>query len=263
MSDFFTRVVLHAGRGLGVVRPRLPALFEEGGPGHSFGTPEVVERVEYREAQRSAADRAGHDAARPSDQAAPRVLRPALEPHASDEPVRPHSTVSPPPAPRELSARSRPERTDGGEGTPPGATTARVAARDADRPLPSILQPAAGRPVDGGRVQPAQTSARPPANLPGTPNATQPARAPLPTSPQLRARALRPADGVPRAKADGRQPPGDRDQAADRGVTVEVTIGRVEVRAVVAPRPQPRDSRSRAPEFTLEDYLRQRGRGRA
>ena len=42
---------------------------------------------------------------------------------------------------------------------------------------------------------------------------------------------------------------------------IRVTIGRVEVRAVQSPQPQPKQTKPRPPKLSLEDYLRKRARG--
>jgi hypothetical protein len=110
------------------------------------------------------------------------------------------------------------------------------------------------------RMPQADSSAGPPGRREARAEA-QPARAVLPSSLHLHARAVGIEDRVPEAKGPR---PSRHDQDKPEGapdVTVEVTIGRVDVRAVLPPRPQPRDSRLRPPELSLDDYLRQRGRG--
>jgi hypothetical protein len=72
---------------------------------------------------------------------------------------------------------------------------------------------------------------------------------------------VRPAD-VQASTRDARQaptpPPSETRVPAD--LTVEITIGRVDVRAVTPPAAKARASRTSNPELSLEDYLQRRGR---
>jgi hypothetical protein len=86
-------------------------------------------------------------------------------------------------------------------------------------------------------------------NLPEEPPA---GRGPQPGSPTV-VPAL-PAPAPPAAPREEQQPPRP---------AINVTIGRVEVRAVFAPPPQPAPRPQPAPAMSLEEYLKQRDGGRS
>jgi hypothetical protein len=67
--------------------------------------------------------------------------------------------------------------------------------------------------------------------------------------------------GQSRAAAPSSEP---REQlAANQPPAIHVTIGRVEVRAVMAPGPPPKAATPPGPKISLEEYLKQRNGGRS
>ena len=214
---------------------------------------------------------------RPRHDAPSRVAVRASKPAATEPPSdasRPSPTETPDPP--EAGARSRrPARP-----TPAG----RVTPQDVRESRPP-------RPVREGAGPPAETADRPEALAVPSPTRRAPAEGPTPRRPdatpaapsvgnsdEVADRRLRPAvTAVPEGRAE-RAPAidGDFRRAADRPATpraetrkratsppareptIQVTIGRIEVRAVTPPAQPAKPKKPTAPRLSLDDYLRRR-----
>jgi hypothetical protein len=162
------------------------------------------------------------------------------------------------------SARVTPQRAERGvlpEGAMPRTGVMPTALGTVSAPLHTATSPA-GVPralspvVDGQTAAPARQSMAPPARdsapVSGTP-AERPAAPPRTAAPP----SLRPPAPASRAIR------AERERAESRGgPTIHVTIGRVDVRAVVASVPAPPRPPAPAETSSLEDYLRGRAGGR-
>jgi hypothetical protein len=168
-------------------------------------------------------------------------------------------SVAPPSVPAPTRPRERGERPDGGmprSGVRPVALgTVAVPLHDATVLAPVGAPRATSPAVDGQPVRPAR-----PATAPAVPDAPASdtsaerpaARPPTATPPSLRPPA--PASRAIRA---------ERERAEIRGgPTIHVTIGRVDVRAVMAPVAAPPRPSAPSETSSLEDYLRGRAGGR-
>lgn len=252
MSDFLTRLVMHAGRAVDVIRPRPLSRFEapppawhessedEIGPsvprqsralfvtpdeetGRGQTVPEVpakrddVPMPESRARASVPTDRSVTQSPHPTVQVDPAVaLRPSeTRPAAQPETVRHETTHTITKIVEQVVRREERSQAGVDEGSPSRKTSE---PKIADRLVP--IAPTHLRPP---LVQPAVVEA-------STRAARQP---PVPPIPEI---------------------------AATGDVTVEITIGRVDVRAVIPTGPKPRESRTSKPELSLDDYLQQRGR---
>jgi len=226
MSDYLTRLVERS-LGVGeVVSPRLQSLFE---PRDAVAEPALVdEPIEAREERLVPAPSPS------AKEATPALPRRRTEPpdeivvewESPAEPGSPHVAVEPAVSEREALARAespvptlRPQADQGGERPSPEPPRRRtIVVRERQHPPQS--EPAA-------RVRP---------------------RDPVPTGPYEVRLPLPPA----------LQPPPVPAQAAPTDPpVVRVTIGRVDVRAVLPPAPAERAAPQRAPRMTLDEYLRQ------
>ena len=243
MSDYLTRLVERS-LGVGeVVSPRLQSLFE---PRDAVAGPALVdEPIEVREERLAPASehapRSDGEPAAPSPSAKESTT---ASPRRRTEP--PHDVVVERESPAE-------------PGSPPPAVEFAVSEREvlarAESPVPTL------RPQDdqsGERPSPEPPRRRtvvvrerqhPPQSEPA---ARERRRDRVPTGP----------DEVRLPSPPALQPPPVPAQAAPtEPPVVRVTIGRVEVRAVLPPAPPERATPRRAPRMTLDEYLRQ-GDGR-
>jgi hypothetical protein len=238
MADFFTRL---SARTLGIgpiARPRAPTPYEAAPSGLESG---VDSRMRIPEAETT-------------EPRSPQAIAAAPTQGAATLPVRGHDAASrseSPPRSPALEAALAPRRQ-----SVPLATIAPIAKPE----------PAEGQTADRSRVSPIAL----PEPLPGTPEAND--RRSAPAAPQTEVLpgrqpsaaltprsdiAARPAriDARPLPRPRGRERPRDADPAP----TIQVTIGRVEVRAVTSPpaaaRPAPRSTLR-----SLDDYLQPRQR---
>jgi hypothetical protein len=266
----------------GAIVPRRRSRYEPQGPEPELG--EVDERVEATAGapptaapppRREAAADVRSAPARPIDAPHPASAEPPTHDPVELAP-RPEPAATPPPAVR-LAAPRAPSA------TPP---VAGIADRTT-MPLISRAGDAAARPepitarrerIATGRAAPApvasleqQSADEIAPALPAPPSRAPTARIAAPPPPVALAKstALRPGEIAPASRRD---PPRDiarRSDLADSrpsadqpaAPSVQVSIGRVEVRAVFAPPPSPARRPALAPAMSLEDYLKQRENG--
>jgi hypothetical protein len=253
MSDFLTRLVMHAGRAVDVIRPRPLSRFEapppashesaedEGAPSAPrqsrawFVTPD--DETEREHAVPEVTDKRN---AVPMSEPRARDSRPPADRSVAQSP---HPTVQVDPAvamkPSETRPAAQPE-TIRHETTHTITKIVEQVVRREERSHAGVDDDSPSRKTSAPKIADRL--------------------APLaPTHP--RAPFVKPA--VVEAAARGaRQPPVPQipEIAATGEVTVEITIGRVDVRAVMPTGPKPRESRASKPELSLDDYLQQRGR---
>lgn len=280
MSDYLSRVAAQALGRVEVVRPRLSSLFEPASmSARSASGPEVQEWMGA--ASTPAEDGAAFDAGSPtlpamraatgghlgaaSPAAAPRDAPAARQPGPSDVAGDPIWSARPLTGnePEEPGHAARPSRAPGDQGPPAASPTpppsprsrrtpalppsriAEPAVLEPDRPAPA---PARGR-VSTVSVAPVPESLRPfgPPHEPAPP-ARPPGSGVVVAQPQM----TRHAEPPPHSPAESRAIPAP-------APTIKVTIGRVEVRAIMPPAAAPRPARARpGPALSLEDYLKQR-----
>lgn len=261
MSTFLQRLALRESGAVPVLQPRLPSWFEPAAGRTPGAAPEIVD-----EAREETVDRV-----------APAPGRPAQRNHAEPrQPATPPVRVpiaGPAPASRPLAALVAPA---------PRMTIPETKAQETTR-LPAILAPLAAAPAPAepapARARPAQArqlviqetgplparrneSAAPPLPLAATqaaPASAPPARAKAalqaPPTPPLAPPSVRmaPAALLAVQAAEGRR---SADAAAPEPV-VQVTIGRLEVRAVQSAQ-APAPPRPRQAPTSLDDYLAKR-----
>jgi hypothetical protein len=240
MSDFVDRLL--GQRDPAALRPRLPSLFEPG--------------LELREPLPAGSEPTPASTA--TDESAP---GPVLEPVPAAHPVRarpvdpPIEAVPAPPAVPQVPAAT------GGRPAPPAAAVeppraAARAPRQAGRPDRSA---AAGSPQ-------APPSARLRSSAPPAPAGSS-GRAV-----DRRIIPARPLDGSsgapppPQSRSPDASSPARRDRSSrrppvDEEPTVQIAIGRIEIRATALPATPPRRARTPLPTLGLDDYLRERERG--
>lgn len=249
MSDFLTRLVMHAGRALEVIRPRPLSRFED--PVRPSGASEEITFPVARQSRTPfvTPDDGTERARRTAPSARDSVFAPEHRTRASDPPTDrsaaqpPHPTVQvhPPSAMRE------PET---GTGTSP-ETVRHETSHTITRIVEQAVRPETRPHTSVDDSIPARTASQAKAAN---------RLAPLPPT-QPRVPFVRPAD-VQASTRDARQvpapPPPETPARSD--LTVEITIGRVDVRAVMPPSPKVRESRTPKPELSLDDYLQGRGR---
>jgi hypothetical protein len=146
--------------------------------------------------------------------------------------------------PQTPSSRTAPHlavRTPALPNTPPGSLDTGDAGSP-DRPAPSfaVAKDRLVAPARSGMVSAAEDAAVAPAHSVIVP-----------------ARAVRPPSGGPAANTPAGPRRGDREPPAIAVPTIQVTIGRVDVRAATPP-PQPTIARPSVHTMSLEDYLRRR-----
>jgi hypothetical protein len=246
MSDFLGNLVTRSLAPAAQISPRLPSLFE---PPQASGIQAGVAPWQEGESSEGEQDGARPAAAPP---AAPRLRgRPQSAVSVPRDGSLPDDVTAPPPY--------------RGRQIPPAAplSVETVAAELAPEPssLPgpvqSLSEPRADR---GGAAEPAKPVPVEPA-MPGRetlpPETPPPAAQALPTREgativaRPRTRLAQPAEPVP---AEGKQPV----SGPESPPTIRVTIGRVEVRAVMPPAPEPAPPPRHAPRLSLDDYLKQR-----
>lgn len=259
-ADFLGHLVALARGSAGTIAPRLPSLFEPISPAYA---PEETDAGPAPLATApSAPDAAGtaphakqpaakqwatpHHDQRGSDDVQPDAARrsdrvaPVTEPAAGPAPV----AVPPAPLARPTVLLPVPTRQGG------------VERNDASEPLPRVTDRTA--PPLATREEPAASIRRSPG---GTGPAAAPAPAPKPVEGALLPQPV--AVALPRTtlRPDAGPPPRvpEPEQA---GPVINVTIGRVEVRAVPAAPARPRAEGMRPTPLSLDDYLKQRGGGR-
>jgi hypothetical protein len=79
--------------------------------------------------------------------------------------------------------------------------------------------------------------------------------------PIVTTRAAPPSPAITRVASASPSPPANPTQETPALPPIEITIGRLEIRATQPAQPAPRPRPSRAPALGLDDYLRQRGGG--
>jgi hypothetical protein len=254
MSDFLTRLVVHAGRALDVVRPRPVSRFEDPvSPAGAFGEEEISQPAAPPQSRGpfvTSGEQPEHGRAVPDTPATPSsTVVPELRTEIIDRvtidrspvPV-PHHTVQ---APQAAVARV-PDR--------PQAARSEIARRDATHSITGVVE------------QVVRTEMRPPSHVPDTTLASHPMNPPRADRPPPFAPAphrvpvVKPSavSAAMDQRAASARPPVV--SAAQGDVTVEITIGRVDVRAVLPQPPKARESQVARPELSLDEYLQQRGR---
>ena len=250
MSDFLTRLVMHAGRAIDVLRPRPLSRFEEAvRPSHELteedtslprpGRLQTAFMPSERRPERSRAAShvpATRDFVSPSDQQT-RVIRAPADSFVAQAP---HPTVQVQPATTMRASET--------QATTQTETIRHEATHTITRIVEHVVRPETRSPSNVNDAMAPRATPRLNASD-GPPLASATPRAPL----------VRPVVAEPPTRGAGQvQPPQMPEVQAD--LTVEITIGRVDVRAVMPPLPKSRDSRASKPELSLEDYLRRRGR---
>ena len=251
MSDFLTRLVMHAGRAIDVLRPRPLSRFEETvrpshelteedtslpGPGR-LQTTSVPSEVRPERSRAVSHVPETRDFVSPSEQQT-RVMRAPADSFVAQAP---HPTVQVQPATAMRASET--------QATTQTETIRHEATHTITRVVEHVLRPETRSPSNVNDAIAPRAAARLNASEGPPPLAAAPPRAPL----------VRPAVVEPPTRgADQVQSPQMPEMKPD--LTVEITIGRVDVRAVMAPLPKSRDSRASKPELSLEDYLRRRGR---
>lgn len=269
MADFLGRLVRRVWREMPTVQPYLPSLFAP-------GRPLAVDAVPALDVAHTVVP---PPAAAPDGQAAHGARRPAAPPLDAV----PSSAMTPVPVRVMVPLPQRDEAIAAA-----GPHEARQASRQALRPAPSADAATGGpaRPHPGMTApglhaavapprQPARVPEETPETLPSlgeTPRvlpmaATASAALTLP-APRVppRVNTPRPApirlqDGPVSAFGPRHEPPSATQLEGPEASIIRVTIGRIEVRAVLPPAPPPSRSR-RVPAMSLDDYLRTRQGGR-
>jgi hypothetical protein len=269
MSDFLATLAARAAETVPTVRPRLPGRFEPSrreqtaAPGDAF---EVVAEA-----------LAPATLPLPAPHLLPSSTPPGLLPQQpyprgpfpSTEGTRRPAALEPTPVPVSRHAEVEPSvvlprtsvRTPPPVAEPPIPVAVRSGAPDAARPEPAPRSPQRS-PLESEATPPqilpapltvpaeqtsGRTSARsqtPPES--GTDGATRERKAPAAAAPLV----------IPQHIPPAREPP-----ESEVAPTVQVTIGRIDVRAVLTPSAPPPRPAPQQPRTTLEDYLRARGGG--
>lgn len=249
MSDFFTRLVERS-LGVGeVVRPRLGSLFE---PRGAAAAPLVEESLEVE------VERATPAPAEPKREPEPRSSFPRpTEQEPKHEPVGTlqQSVTRPPPAaelPHRERTRLEVERTRETQ-----SQTGFAAAQEEASPLPTPLPGHAPEP----RLTLQQSVTKSDRETPAPPE-TVVVREHVLRRTQLAPGRLEPHESwlEPPAQPAQRPLPAAPPAAVVEPPVVRVTIGRVDVRAVLPPGPAERRPLRRRPNMTLDEYLRDGGR---
>jgi hypothetical protein len=253
MSDFLTRLVLHAGRAVDVIRPRPLSRFEAPPPAshESAGDEGALSAPRQSRTLFVTPDDETERGQTVPEVTAKRNAVPMSEPSARD---------SRPPADRSVAQSPHPTvHVDPAVALRPSVTrpTAlpETIRHETTHTITKIVEQVVRREershagVDDGSPSRKTSELKIPDRL--APLAPTHSRSPL----------VKPAV-VEAATRAARQPPVPPipERAATGDVTVEITIGRVDVRAVMPTGPKPRESRTSRPELSLDDYLQQRGR---
>jgi hypothetical protein len=253
MSDFLTRLVMHAGRAVDVIRPRPLSRFEAPPRASHESTEDEIARPVPRqsrtlvvtaddetERRRTVPEVPAKRDAVPMPEARARDSR---SPAGRSVAQSPHPTVKVDPAVAMRPAETRP------------ATQPETIRHETTHTITKIVEQVV-RPEErshGGLDDGIRSRT-------GGELKIADRLAPLAPT-HSRAAFVKPAV-VEAATRGARQPPVPPipEIAATGGLTVEITIGRVDVRAVMPTAPKSRESRSSKPELSLDDYLQQRGR---
>jgi hypothetical protein len=278
MSDYLGHLIARSVSPAIAVGPQLPSLFEpapgtrEGKSGLGFeqesfvGQPPVTQRSEKLAPTTLSTSAPGQSALREPEQTVPKSSRPRriLEGSQESEPVRPPAPILPESTPQERSrifsgkedARPTPER---GAPVQPRILSRAASTPRRDKPLDSMGRRSEGiksprRDVIASHEANAQEEIRPSQR-----SASKPV-----VVPESREHKIVKRSGVDAIVPAVRSLPpiAPLSPAATIRPTINVTIGRVEVRAV----PQPAQQRAKpkpASVLSLEDYLRQRAKGAA
>ena len=249
MSDFLTRLVMHAGRAVDVIRPRPLSRFEEPARASHESAEDEIARAIPRHSHRLLDDREerartapdlphAHDSVTIIEQKA-RDVRPS---DRSPEPS-PHPTVRIDPPMEVRPPDTRP------------ATHSETIRHETTHTITKVVEQVVRREEraqvrleDGGSSR--TTHDR---NTGDRVSTMAPTLAPAPQ--------VKPAVVNAAARAERQAPaPPIAEVGASGGLTVEITIGRVDVRAVMPTAPKRRESRTSTPALSLDDYLQQRGR---
>ena len=253
MSDYLTNLVTRTLSPEAVVRPRLPSLLEPPPEG-----PTTTEEARLEELSPSSANRSEPTLTRrvrppaPEGRTTSLLAPPARQLQPTPVPVPPVPRPSPPtenvtpPRPAQP-AVIRPQLRE-----TPGESLLPAPPRNVSEPRPPAALEASslrlGNVPDEAREEqppPAAADRGPPA----VPTVQPALRTPFAGQPSLRPPAA-PADRV-------------RDQPGEAAPVIRVTIGRIDVRAVLPPAPPaPRPAAPTGPVLSLEEYLKQRDGGR-
>lgn len=240
MSDFLGRLAARQVGALTGVAPRLRSRFEPGAIEEGVAMPEPPARLERRDEPDPPADRS---TAPPARQEHPAPRAPAHERMVLAEPPATRVDDESEPGEQRAATRVLPA---------PGSAESRELPRRDRSPAPDESTRA-----EPARPVPAVTRAIRVARVEEVERRSRPARAPQRSEPLVRMPEPRQAP-VPRI-VGAPEPP----RPAEKAPVVEVTIGRIEVRAVSPPPAAParRDTSRTAP--SLEEYLERRhGAGR-
>jgi hypothetical protein len=242
MSDYFTALATRSVNPAGALRPRLTPLFGPPPFDATWLAQPAELHVEPVESEASPADSDAVSLLSPAPESIVRAVA-ASPANPTTEPLtqRPSAPVTPPlPAAPDPSTFAAPRPSEESAGLAP------------------LSQPSGPAAVRGHRL---------PSKRPGSAEGTQQRSVTIQVAPALRS--------SPRAAPSGESlafPPRNRSAVVrapappasiveERGPVIQVTIGRVEVRAT-APAPPQRQPRPEAPRgVSLEQYLRRQGRG--
>ena len=278
MSDFLSRLAERSTGTPPALRPRVPSTFEPWpavDPGSEMPTPA---------APPSAAQPARAGAPPPVATARPtRELRsasvapsrtawpptPADAPDGDDRPLEATTSRTHSPAPAPLAPALSAAATGPGADAPPRTVPAPASRHGAPDHSPEPAGPA--RQTRAAAASSRQ--ARRQASAPPAPERAAPAAAPAPVAARAAAHAPRDEDAVAPSR-EAASPSADRPagvvgrrrsgpastpgRAGEGTLTVEVTIGRVEVRAAPAPPPHAARRPAPGPRVTLDEYLAER-----
>jgi hypothetical protein len=244
MSDFFSDLMARVDGTAPVLRPRLPALFE---------TPAAEPRLQA-EPEMPAGVQERTDLSPPRSVPQPENARPNTNAPASSQPnpFRP-AAMSPPPPAIEVASPPPLEQPPRGTGET-GRETIRTVSSPIASPAETRRNPAETQlPTD-----PVPLSSRAPDHVAPTPGRTNPA-AIVPMEPAASMRTVRApfAPAPPRLRPQ--LPP--RPEVAKREAEpfIQISIGRIEIRAASDGTRPPKGSKS-SPVMSLEEYLRSRSR---
>lgn len=245
MSDFLTRLAAREIGGGNALRPRLPSLFESTAGAGAMPL-EAEGRLERAAPPAPVAHRDEFDTG-----PAARASVPAPPP----KPTTPARTAASPPAPPETKppARIRTERE-----VVRSEVETRIERRESVAPE-SRVRPAAALPR-AATVQPVRVRVAAEVEPPAPPRRVETGVADA--APATRGRAdapVRPPNAALAAPAPARRVPQAQAARPREETVVQVSIGRIEVRADAGARPSPAPRREGPRPTRLEDYLRQRG----
>jgi hypothetical protein len=265
-----------------VLRPRLPSRYETMAPLEAGATGDIAGEDAFFEPE--PLPRRRPPTAEPAPTAAPAIFAAPVPPAAASVP---QATATTPPAGAPPASALRSLRADRERGpdhlalslSQPAAAAANAIAAPPLSPQPI---PSAGPPAVRAEPRSAAVAGQPPPPIPpaigeapyrsadskpigGIAPASPPPSTPVPAAvvtPLRESRLARPAVAPPRLGDVSQPPTRPRDTVIEKppaAPRVEVTIGRIEIRAASIPAP-PRTA-PRAPPMSLDDYLAKRARG--